>query len=184
MTTTAFKLTYASMFDPPEELHEQFDRALSSIKATQLGKMHAMLIGGRDVNAADTFENRSPINRQWLLAHIQAGTGEHANAAVAAAREAFPGWSGTPWRERVRIVRRAAELIESRLYELGAVTSLNVGKTRMEALADVQEAADLMRVTCDWLERNNGYVLEQASEPLAGYTVRNTSVMKRTVSGW
>ena len=178
MATTAFKLTYASMFDPPEELHEQFDRALASMKAKDLGRTHPMLIDGRDVTAPQTFENRSPINRQWLLGNIQAGTREHADAAVAAARAAFPAWSATPWRERIRIVRRAADLIESRLYELGAATSLNVGKTRMESLADVQEAADLMRVTCDWMERSNGYILQQASEPLAGYTVRNTSVMK------
>jgi 1-pyrroline-5-carboxylate dehydrogenase len=71
-----------------------------------------------------------------------------------------------------------ADLIESRLYEMGAVTSLNVGKTRMESLADVQEAADLMRSACDWMERNDGYVFHQGSEPLAGYTVRNVSVLK------
>ena len=178
MTTTAFKLTYASMFDPPDELHEQFDRALARIKSSELGKTHAMLIDNRDVAASDTFENRSPINRQWLLGRVQSGTREHSDAAVAAARAAFPRWSATPWRDRIRIVRKVADLIESRLYELGAVTSLNVGKTRMESLADVQEAADLMRATCDWMERNDGYVLQQGSEPLAGYTVRNTSVLK------
>jgi 1-pyrroline-5-carboxylate dehydrogenase len=61
---------------------------------------------------------------------------------------------------------------------MGAVTSLNVGKTRMESLADVQEAADLMRASCDWMEKADGYVFQQGSEPLSGYTVRNISVLK------
>ena len=173
-----YKLTYASMFNPPEEVHSQFERALAEVKSHRLGQTHAMLINNKDVYAEATYENRSPINSNWLLGHLQAGTARHANEAIAAARAAFPAWSRTNWRERIRLVRSAADIIESRLYTMGAVTSLNVGKTRMESLADVQEAADLMRSSCDWMERNNGYVLVQGSEPLPGYTVRNVSVLK------
>jgi 1-pyrroline-5-carboxylate dehydrogenase len=173
-----FKLTYASMFDPPEELHERFEAALNQIKSEQLGKTHAMLIDNQDVYAEETYENRSPINRNWLLARLQLGTARHADAAVAAARQAFPGWSAMDWRERVRLVRRVADIMESRLYEMGVVTSLNVGKTRMESLADVQECPDLMRAACDRMEQDGGYVVQLANEPLAGHTVRNTSVLK------
>ena len=173
-----FKLTYASMFNPPEEVHERFEAALARMKAGDLGKTHAMLIDNQDVVAGHTYENRSPINRTWLLANLQAGTREHADAAVAAARAAFPAWSATDWRERVRLVRRVADLIESRLYEMGVATALNVGKTRMESLADAQEAVELLRSPCDWMERNNGYVVELGRDPLPGYTVRNVSVMK------
>ncbi len=173
-----FKLTYASMFNPPKEVHERFEAALANMKANQLGKTHAMLINNQDVFAGSTYENRSPINRHWLLAQLQAGTSQHAEAAIAAARAAFPAWSKTDWRERVRLVRRAAEIIESRQYELGVATSLNTGKTRMESLADVQEAADLLRSPCEWMERTNGYIVELGRDPLPGYTVRNFSVMK------
>src|SRR5262245_15838548 len=124
-----FKLTYASMFSPPEEVHERFEAALADVKANHLGKTHAMLINGQDAVAASTYENRSPINRRWVLAHLQAGNRQHANAAIAAARGAFPGWSGTDWRERIRLVRKAADIIESRQYPLGVATSLNTGKT-------------------------------------------------------
>jgi 1-pyrroline-5-carboxylate dehydrogenase len=173
-----FKLTYASMFNPPEEVHTRFDKALAEVKSSYLDRTHAMLINNKDVLAGSTYENRSPINSTWLLGHLQAGSAQHANQAVAAARAAFPGWSGRDWRERVRLVRRVADIIESRLFELGAASSLNVGKTRMESLADVQEAVDLMRSSCDWMERNGGYVVEQGSEPLSGFTVRNVSVLK------
>ena len=173
-----FKLTYASMFNPPEEVHERFETSLADVKANQLGQTHAMLINNKDVFAASTYENRSPINHNWLLAHLQAGTSQHADAAITAARAAFPAWSKTDWRERVQLVRHAAAIIEARLYELGVATSLNTGKTRMESLGDVQEAADLLRSPCEWMERNNGYVVEQGRDPLPGYTVRNVSVLK------
>ena len=54
--------------------------------------------------------------------------------AIAAARAAFPLWSSLRWEERVRLVRKAAALIEKRVYEIAAVVSLEVGKNRMEAL--------------------------------------------------
>ncbi len=38
----SFKLTYATMFNPPEELHTRFDEALVMVKAG-LGKEHGML---------------------------------------------------------------------------------------------------------------------------------------------
>src|SRR6266702_8405502 len=118
-TMSDFKLTYASMFNPPEEVHERFEATLANMKANHLGKTHAMLINNQDVVAESTYENRSPINRHWLLAQLQAGTSQHADAAFAAARAAFPAWSETDWRKRVRLQRRAAEIIESRQYEMG-----------------------------------------------------------------
>ena len=48
--------------------------------------------------------------------------------AVAAARRAFPGWSGTPARERARILRRIAALIEENLERLALAESIDSGK--------------------------------------------------------
>lgn len=172
-----FKLTYATMFNPPEELHTQFEAALAKVKAG-LGAEQAMLIDGKDVLAAEKFEDRSPINTDWVLAVMQKGSEKHAQDALAAARKAFPGWSRTPWQERVRLLRRAAAIIEERLFELSAVMALEVGKNRMESLGDVQETADLIKYACDQMEANNGYVFEMGRDPLVGYEPRNVSVLK------
>jgi hypothetical protein len=48
-----FKLTYSTMFDPPEEMHSRFERALTEVRSG-LGATHAMHVGGRDVAAART----------------------------------------------------------------------------------------------------------------------------------
>ena len=138
-----FKLTYATMFNPPEELHKGFDKAVTKLKAN-LGKEYAMFIGGQDVFADDKFEDRSPVNTDWVLAVMQKGNATHANMAIEAARKAFPVWSHTPWQKRVQLVRKAASIIEKRIFELGAAMALEVGKNRMESLGDVQETADIM----------------------------------------
>jgi len=153
----AFKLTYGTMFDPPEEMHTRFEAALAKVKS-ELGKDHGMLINGQDRFVEAKFDDRSPINTEWLLGTFQKGGAQDAQAALAAARAAWPTWVGMKWKERVRLLRRAAAHIEKRVYEIGAVMALEVGKNRMEALGDVQETADLISYYCDQMEANAGYV--------------------------
>ncbi|MFM8320931.1 MAG: aldehyde dehydrogenase family protein [Chloroflexota bacterium] len=172
-----FKLTYATMFNPPEELHTSFDAALAQWKSN-LGKEYAMIIDNQDVYADDKFEDRTPIDTNTVLAVMQKGGAQHAHQALAAARRAFPGWAATPWQERVRLVNKAADLIEDRLYIMGAAMSLEVGKNRMEALGDVQETADLVRYSCYQMEKNNGYLVEMGRDPLVGYSSTNYSILR------
>ena len=172
-----FKLTYGTMFNPPEELHTGFDKAVTKLKSS-LGKEYGMIIDGKDVFADEKFEDHSPVNTEWMLALMQKGNASHSNAAIAAARKAFPGWSHTPWQERVRLVRKASALIEKRIFELGAAMALEVGKNRMESLGDVQETADLMYYSAQMMEENNGFIKAMGKDPLTGYDSTNTSVLR------
>lgn len=172
-----FKLTYATMFNPPEELHAGFDDALKSLKQN-LGKEYALFIDGQDVFSSEKFEDHSPVNTDWVLAVMQKGDASHADLAMKAARKAFPGWSKTPWQERIRLLRRAADLIDERLFSLGAAMALEVGKNRMEALGDVAETADLIRYACDQVEANDGFVKAMGKDPLPNHDSTNTSVLR------
>ncbi len=173
----AFKLTYATMFNPPEKLHANFDAALAKVKAG-LGQDHPMYINGQERFGPEKLEDRSPINSDWLLGTFQKGSAGDVREAIAGARAAFPLWSGMRWEERVRLVRKAAALIEKRVYEIAAVVSLEVGKNRMEALGDVQETADLLFYACDQMEANHGYVKPMGTDPLVGFKASNISVLR------
>ncbi len=175
--TEKFKLTYATMFNPPEELHTKFEAALAKTRG-DLGKEYAMIIDGKDVYADEKFEDRTPINTDVVLAVMQKGSEKHAHAALTAARKAFPLWSGTPWQERVRLLNKAADLIDERIFELGVAMALEVGKNRMESLGDVAETADLIRYSCYQMEKNDGYIVEMGKDPLVGYTSTNISVLR------
>lgn len=175
--TEKFKLTYATMFNPPEELHTQFEAALVKVRQN-LGKEYGMIIDGKDVFADEKFEDRTPINTDVVLAVMQKGNEQHAHQALEAARRAFPAWSGMPWKERVRLMNKVADVIEERIFELGAAMALEVGKNRMEALGDVQETADLIRYACYQMEKNDGFIVEMGKDPLVGYTATNISVLR------
>jgi 1-pyrroline-5-carboxylate dehydrogenase len=177
MAETTFKLTYATMFDPPEELHSHFEGVLAEVKAN-LGAEHGMIINGEDRFADQKFEDHSPSNTDQLLGVFQKCTAEDADDAIAAARQAFPLWSGMKWQERVSLLRKAADLIDQRTFEIGAVMALEVGKNRMESLGDIAETADLIRYACYQMEKNEGYVVEMDRDPLVGYSATNISMLR------
>jgi len=177
MGENKFRLTYATMFNPPEELHTNYEAEVAKIKAN-LGRDFPMFINGKDVFADEKFENRSPVDTNLLLGLFQKGDESHAEMALQAARKAAKGWATTDWQTRVALVRKAAERIDARIYEFGAVLSLEVGKNRMEALADAAEAADLIRYAASQMEANQGYKVKMGEDPLEGYTAENYSILK------
>src|SRR5512136_325180 len=118
-------LTYANLStaltDP--RLLKRYDEAYAQVHA-QVGRSYPMLIGGQDRTAGELMEKRTPINTEIVLGYCQKGTTEDARKAVAAARAAFPEWSGLRWQRRVAMMRRVAAVINKRLFELSAWLSL------------------------------------------------------------
>jgi 1-pyrroline-5-carboxylate dehydrogenase len=119
-----------------------------------------MFINGEKVYADEKFECYSPINTDMHLCTAQKGTADHAKQAIAAAKAAFPGWRKTPWQERAAIIREIAEKISDNSLEYSALMILEVGKSRLEALGEVEETADLLRYYANAMEKNEGYVNE------------------------
>lgn len=177
MQAEKFTLTYSTMFDPPEELHLQFEAAVKRVKAN-LGKEYGMFINGKEQFADEKVEDCSPIDKTMVLGVFQKGDEQHAKSAALAARRSFPQWSNMKWQDRVALLRKAAGLIDERIYEIGAAMVLEVGKNRMESLGDVAETADLIRFACDQMEKNNGYLVEMGRDPLPGYVSTNKSVLR------
>jgi len=173
----SFKLTYATMFDPPEELHRRFEAAMARVSGS-LGRQHPLFINGEDRATAEMLRKTNPANDQQLLGEFAAATRADADTALQAAHAAWPAWRDTPAAERARLLRQAGRLIEERVYDIAAALTLEVGKNRMEALGEAQEAADFFQVYCDDFERAHGFARELPNDPLAGYTSRNRSVLK------
>src|SRR6516162_1327778 len=172
-----FKLTYATMFNPPAEMHTRFDAALEEVNRS-LGGKHALYINGEDRAAASHDTRRTPIDERRVLGHFPLATVEDTNDAMAAAQAAFPNWRATSMAERARLLKRVATLIEERVYHIAAAMSLEVGKNRMEALGEVQETADFFNLYADDYVQRNGFHRPLPDDPLPGFRSRNRSVMK------
>jgi acyl-CoA reductase-like NAD-dependent aldehyde dehydrogenase len=173
----AYKLTYSTMFDPPPEMHTRFEAALAEVRGG-LGRKHPLHIAGKDVGTQAHKDKRSPIDRDWLLGSFAQAEADHVEQAMRAASDAFPHWRATPPHERMRLLRRVAQLIEERVYHIAAALTLEVGKNRMEALGEVQETADFFNVYCDSFVQQGGFDHALPNDPLPDVVSRNRSVMK------
>jgi len=156
-TKPRIKITYATLRNDNEELHALYDAGVEQSRAG-LGAEHKNLIDGHWVDGSrGTFEARSSIDRDILLGTFAKGDRADVQQAIDAARRAAPAWRNTPWRDRLTILKAAAELISERQMKYGADMAVEVGKSRLEALGEVEEAADLIRYYATTMEDNDGY---------------------------
>ncbi|PYP16369.1 MAG: 1-pyrroline-5-carboxylate dehydrogenase [Gemmatimonadetes bacterium] len=156
------KITYTSANVDWELFHRQFDDALARVRG-QLGREYPLAIAGEAVaSPAPPIVARSPIDTAVVLGRFAAATAPLVDRAVRAARAAQSEWAHRAWRERVALLRRAAGLIRERKFELAAVMSLEVGKSRVEAMGDAEESADLIDYYCQQIEDANGFVRQMA----------------------
>ncbi len=167
-------LAKALMHKGEEVFHAKYEDAISRVKE-ELGKTYSMIIDGKRVNVADALADISPIDIRIIVGHFQSGKAEHALSAIAAAKKAFKQWSKTDYKERVKIMRKAADIMSSRKYELSAMLTFENGKNRYEAVADVDEAIDFLRYYAEQMEINNGFIKPTKS---AYPDERSQSVMK------
>jgi len=151
-----FRVTYATLSADNEELHAAYEQGIATARSW-LGQTFPTYVNGEARDDGQTFRLASPNDHGLELASFHAATERDVDDAVKAARAAAPAWAGTPWRERVALLRRAADVISERSNELAALMTIEVGKNRLEALGDVEEAADLIRYYCDQVETNDGF---------------------------
>ncbi|HEY3751822.1 MAG TPA: aldehyde dehydrogenase family protein [Pseudonocardiaceae bacterium] len=85
------------------------------------------VIAGESVDTAtERIEVINPAT-EAVIASVPAGTAADVDAAVAAARGAFPAWAATPVEERAKFVRRISEGLLARNEEIAATISAEMG---------------------------------------------------------
>jgi acyl-CoA reductase-like NAD-dependent aldehyde dehydrogenase len=103
------------------------------------------LIGGEwvDARSGATFTSISPANHEDLVGEFPASGSADVDAAVEAARRAFPAWSLLPAPKRGEILFRIGRLLAEHKEELSRLMTREMGKVLPEARGDVQEAIDV-----------------------------------------
>ena len=85
------------------------------------------LINGKQVESKQVFETLNPATNE-VLAEVARGGEAEVNAAVQAAKEAFPGWAGKPAAERAKLMRKLGELITQNVPELAEMETRDTGQ--------------------------------------------------------
>jgi 1-pyrroline-5-carboxylate dehydrogenase len=175
MTAERIKITYATLRADNEDLQQQYEAGLERAKA-RLGQAHRNFVDGVERDGDGTFELRSPIDTDILVGEFAKGTRSDVQDAIAAARRAQPAWFRLGWEKRLEILRRAAELISERQMEYAGLMAVEVGKTRLEALGEVEEAADLIRYYAKTAEDNRFY--DHPMDNLGDAAVHTRSILR------
>ena len=79
-----------------------------------------------DPVAANDFDVIDP-SKEEVTAVISLGSEADTNAAVAAAKAAFPGWAATPVEERIELLEKLLEIYKSRSAEMAHAISTEMG---------------------------------------------------------
>ncbi len=161
------RITYADPGSGIEAAHRAFDAGLPAFRAERLGRSHANWIAGRPDEEGVPYTVASPLDGDLGLGSFVAAGDPAVGRAVAAARAAFAVWGRMGWRDRVAAMRRVADVLDGQRLTLAMASLYEVGKNRIEALGEAEEAVALVRYYCDQMEKNAGYV-EPSSSGAAG----------------
>ncbi len=123
----------------------ELQRAALARVSGSLGRRHPLVIGGRRITGREWIASTNPARPAQVIGHWARATIADAEAAVAAARAAFPAWRETAVAARAALLERAADLMAARRCELNALAILEAGKPWLEADADLSEAIDFCR---------------------------------------
>ena len=151
------RVTYSNTGEDFSGVHAHLDEIIPETEARLLGKARPALIAGRDRMEGEILRAVSPIDRDIVLGEFPQADRALVDEAVNAARVAFPAWRELGWPKRVEILRAASDVLEERKWDVSIACLIEVGKSRLEAVGEVEEAIDLIRHYCAEMERTDGF---------------------------
>jgi len=157
MSPSLPRVTYSNIGADFAPLHDWLDQALPRFRKEVLSRAWPNIVAGRHDVSGRAYEVRCPFDRDLLVARLVGADAKAVRSAVSAARAAFPAWAGSGWLERVAHIRRWADEVNARKYDLAMAALYEVGKSRLEAVGEAEEAVDLLRWYADEMERNEGF---------------------------
>jgi alpha-ketoglutaric semialdehyde dehydrogenase len=100
-------------------------------------------VGGAWVDGPSVIEDVNPSNTDDVVGRFVYADAAQANAAIAAARDAFPAWSRSGIQTRHDILKRVGDELMARKDEIGRLLSREEGKTLAEGIGETVRAAQI-----------------------------------------
>jgi RHH-type proline utilization regulon transcriptional repressor/proline dehydrogenase/delta 1-pyrroline-5-carboxylate dehydrogenase len=154
-----------------EENRLKMQKALAEVRR-QLGRSYPLVINGKKVITSETIDSINPSHLREIVGKCGQATPNDAQAAIEAARAAFPSWRDVDPYTRAHYFVKAAGLARKRRFELAAWQVHECAKNWREADSDVAEAIDYMEYyaaqmrrlatpsTCNLPGEDNAYFYE------------------------
>jgi 5-carboxymethyl-2-hydroxymuconic-semialdehyde dehydrogenase len=121
------------------------------------------LIGGSAVTSKEYFQTVNPAT-QAVLAEVARGGEQEVNAAVAAAKQAFPKWAGLPAADRAKLIRKLGDLIAAHVPEIARTETQDTGQVIAQTGKQlVPRAADNFYYFAEMCVRVDGHTYPTSS---------------------
>ncbi|WP_444926146.1 NAD-dependent succinate-semialdehyde dehydrogenase [Microbulbifer sp. TRSA002] len=140
-------------------------------------------IAGEWRDAAATVDVCDPANGE-LLGRVADGTAEDAEAAVAAANEAFPAWSRRTAGERAAVLKRWYQLIVDNSDDLAMILSLEQGKPVAEAKGEIIYGASFIEWFAEECRRAYGQTIPTHNPAMRLNTIRQPVGVVSCITPW
>ncbi|HAB69842.1 MAG TPA: delta-1-pyrroline-5-carboxylate dehydrogenase, partial [Acinetobacter nosocomialis] len=104
------------------------------------------LLGNSDLSKqGHSIAITNPAQNDEIVGYVQEADLNDVEIALNAAEQIQIEWANTPKDQRAQYLKRAADLMESRIQELMVLLCRESGKTYANAIAEVREAVDFLR---------------------------------------
>ncbi|MAC94220.1 MAG: betaine-aldehyde dehydrogenase [Flavobacteriales bacterium] len=146
----------------------QYAAAPESSEHVEIKDKYDLFIGSKFVQPKSKkyFETINPSNEE-VISKVAEANGSDVDAAVSAARKAFPKWSKLPAKERAKYIFRIARLIQERAREFAVIESMDGGKPIKEARdIDIPLAAAHFFYYAGWADKLEYAFPHRKVEPL------------------
>jgi len=145
MSTTVTPFSFGAAWD--------YAPAPESRSIVRIAKQYGHFIDGKFVEGTHHMPVINPANEE-ILSHVAVGSDADVDAAVKAARKAFPAWSALPGIERGKFLYRIARLLQEHARELAVLETLDNGKPIKETRdIDVPLAAAHFFYYAGWADK-------------------------------
>ena len=141
------------------------------------------LINGRKVDSNEHFETINPATGE-VLDEVASGGAAEVDAAVAAAKAAFPGWAATPAKERARLMRKVGDLITQYVPKIAQMETQDCGQVIAQTgKALIPRAADNFYYFAELAQHQHGETYDSDTGHL-NYTLWQPVGVCALISPW
>src|SRR5213593_2967759 len=147
--------------------------------------MAKMLIGGElvDAQGGKTIEVRNPANGE-VVGQIPRGTSADVDAAVDAARKAFPAWAATPGSKRAKLMHQAAMKMHEVVDEVAELLAKEQGKPLAHAKIEAQRVAENLEYFAGLADKSRGDYIPLDDPSKFGITMRRPVGVVAAITPW
>ena len=155
-------------------------------EATQGVQTYGNYIAGewRAAASGETMENRNPADRDEVVGLFASSGAADVDAAITAAEEAYRSWRFSSPITRANILHKAANILESRIPEVGRELTREEGKTLKEGIGETTRAVQILRYFAGEAQQPSGEHYPSVNPHTLLYTTREPLGVVAVVTPW